>query len=87
MFGLGFSEILIVLCIALIVVGPDQIPELARKLGRMIWQVKHTAEEFRKEVGLSELDFHGDFKEELKELEELHKSDSDMDPVTKPDDS
>ncbi len=59
MFGLGFSEILVILCIALVVVGPDKLPELAQKLGRMIWQVRHTSEEFRKEIGLSELDLRG----------------------------
>lgn len=34
MFGLGFQEVLLILFIALIVVGPGKLPELARALGR-----------------------------------------------------
>jgi sec-independent protein translocase protein TatB len=71
MFGLGFSEIIIILGIALIVVGPDKLPELAQKLGRLIWQIRHTSDEFRKEIGLSELDLVSPIKEELEELKKL----------------
>ncbi|ROR01451.1 Sec-independent protein translocase protein TatB [Desulfosoma caldarium] len=34
MFGLGFQEVLLILFIALIVVGPGKLPDLARALGR-----------------------------------------------------
>lgn len=34
MFGLGFQEVLLILLIALIVVGPGKLPDLARALGR-----------------------------------------------------
>lgn len=33
MFDVGFSEILLIAILALIVLGPDQLPELGRKLG------------------------------------------------------
>lgn len=34
MFGIGFPELLLILVIALIVVGPSKLPDLARSLGR-----------------------------------------------------
>lgn len=34
MFGIGFPELLLILAIALIVVGPSKLPDLARALGR-----------------------------------------------------
>lgn len=34
MFNLGFEELLLILAIALVVVGPSKLPDLARALGR-----------------------------------------------------
>lgn len=34
MFGLGFTEIIVILAIALIFIGPKKLPELAKTLGR-----------------------------------------------------
>ncbi len=36
MFGITFSEILIILVVALVVVGPEQLPKVARTMG-MLW--------------------------------------------------
>lgn len=78
MFGLGFSEILVILALALIVVGPDKLPELAQKLGRIIWQLKHTAEEFRKEIALPPLDLENPLKRDFEDLKKLNQDPSAM---------
>ena len=34
MFGIGIPELIIIMVIALIVIGPSKLPELARALGK-----------------------------------------------------
>ena len=36
MFGLGFLEILLIAALALIFIGPKQLPEVARVIARLI---------------------------------------------------
>ena len=45
MFNLGFTEMLIIGVIALLVVGPKQLPELARQAARMLNELKRATEE------------------------------------------
>lgn len=42
MFGLGLGELLVVLVIALIFLGPDKIPKTARTLGKWVYELKHS---------------------------------------------
>ncbi len=44
MFGIGFPELLLILALALIVVGPDKLPELARSIAKTLVDLKKTAE-------------------------------------------
>jgi Tat protein translocase TatB subunit len=46
MFGIGMQELLIILVIALIVVGPKKLPDLAKSLGRGFAEFKRTADDF-----------------------------------------
>jgi sec-independent protein translocase protein TatB len=87
MFGLGFAEIIVILILALIVVGPDKLPELAQKLGKLIWQVKHTAEEFRKEVGLPDLDIRQSIKKEFDDLKHITSDSTELDDDKKKSDN
>src|SRR5512139_1845482 len=54
MFGLGFGEIVIIAILALILLGPDRLPEAAKQLGRTLREIrKHTddlKEQFEAEV-------------------------------------
>lgn len=44
MFGIGLPEMLLIMALALIVVGPDKLPDLARSLAKGLMELKKTAE-------------------------------------------
>jgi TatA/E family protein of Tat protein translocase len=50
MFGLGFAEILVILVVALLVFGPDRLPELARSLGRGLAEFRRASNDLRRSV-------------------------------------
>jgi sec-independent protein translocase protein TatB len=47
MFGIGFQELLVILVIALIVVGPSKLPDLARALGRGLGEFRRATNEIK----------------------------------------
>ena len=49
MFGVGITEFLFILAIAMIVLGPDRLPEAMGQLGRMVRKLRGWASEFRAE--------------------------------------
>ena len=55
MFGVGLQEMLVIAFVAVLVFGPDRLPDLARQAGRMARQVRsfaHSArDELRSELG------------------------------------
>ncbi len=54
MLGLGFWEIVLIAVIALLVVGPDQLPTLARNLARFINELKRSTDDFKREINNEE---------------------------------
>jgi sec-independent protein translocase protein TatB len=48
MFDLSWSHILIVLIVALVVVGPKDLPKMMRTVGRWVGKARSMADQFRK---------------------------------------
>jgi sec-independent protein translocase protein TatB len=46
-FGIGLGEIMIIALVALIVLGPDKLPEVARSLGRGVAEIRRATEPAR----------------------------------------
>jgi sec-independent protein translocase protein TatB len=50
MFGIDFSEILVIFAIALVVLGPEKLPRLARTIGRWLGRARAMARQFREQL-------------------------------------
>ncbi len=50
MFGVGLPELVVILAVALIVLGPQRLPEVARMLGRAYGQLRRASEEFQNTI-------------------------------------
>ncbi len=48
MLSLGPFEIVVILAVALIFVGPDRLPEVARQVGKVVGQIRRTTDELRR---------------------------------------
>lgn len=55
MFGVGMQEIIVILVVALIVIGPKKLPDLARALGRAIGEFKRAADDLKEDLDLNGL--------------------------------
>ncbi len=55
MFNIGFAELILVLLVAFLVVGPKDLPKVARWLGRMVKKARQLIREIRQEVGWDDL--------------------------------
>lgn len=56
MFGLSWFEFFIILVVALVVIGPDKLPEVARGLARVIRQVQRMVGEVRDSIQMEDLE-------------------------------
>jgi TatA/E family protein of Tat protein translocase len=64
MFGMGMPEILLILAIALIVLGPKKLPEIAKSLGRGIAEFKKATSDFKESIKVD-----NDFKDAKETLQ------------------
>lgn len=74
MFSVGFSELILILIIAYVFVGPEDLPNVARCLGRVVKRIRSLIIELKEETGLEEV---------IKETKEMRK---DIDSAIKDND-
>jgi TatA/E family protein of Tat protein translocase len=77
MFGIGTTELLVILFIILLVFGSKKLPELAKGLGKGINEFKRASQEIQ-----SELDINAPLKETKKETDKTDKAQKKEDENT-----
>jgi TatA/E family protein of Tat protein translocase len=67
MFGIGMPEMILILAIALIVIGPKKLPDLAKSLGRAMNEFKKATREIKDSI-----DVDGDLKDVKQSFDDLN---------------
>ena len=76
MFNIGFTELLFLAALALLLIGPKELPQVARTIGRFLNELKRSADVFKEEINKSTADIKPPrFEDILKE-----KKDDDKKP-------
>jgi sec-independent protein translocase protein TatA len=74
MFGVGFPELVLIMVVALLVLGPQRLPEVARMLGRAYGQLRRASEEFQNTIrqDLAAIEREEDVNRNKAVAQELH---------------
>ena len=74
MFGIGMTELMVIMVIALVVIGPSKLPDLAKALGKGLAEFKKASQEIKESFNLDEeiktikdetMDTINDFKDSI----------------------
>jgi len=80
MFDIGWSELLVIAVVAIVVVGPKELPRMLRTFGRTLGTVRRTANDFRRQFdeALREAEREADLEGTRKSLQSVGKPVTDL---------
>lgn len=77
MFGIGLPELIVIMVVALIIIGPRKLPDLARALGKGMAEFRKATQEIKESLELDE-EIH-DLKRDLADsISGLHEPPEEM---------
>ena len=71
MFGLGLGEVLVLIIVGIIVVGPRKLPTLMRSAGQWISKLRRMSSELRAQSGIDDLIRQEGLEREIQEIRSL----------------
>ena len=80
MFDIGWSEILVIAIVAIVVVGPKELPRMLRTFGKTMGTVRRTANDFKRQFdeALREAEREAGLEETRKSLQSIGKPIADL---------
>lgn len=77
MFGFSFSELVVVVVVALVVMGPKDLPKMLRKLGQWAGKLRRMAADLRAQSGIDEALRSEGLADDLAEIRKLARGELD----------
>ena len=83
MFGIGLPELILILVLGLLVLGPQRLPEVARMVGRAYGQLRRASEDFQRTIrqDIEVIERQEDANRNKAVVEELRERFADFEPV------
>ena len=83
MFGIGLPELIVIMVVALLVVGPSKLPELARSLGKTFQEFRRMADEVKESFEEETADTNHSSEQHTENTDETEQKSGEMDTVKK----
>ncbi|WP_394847970.1 Sec-independent protein translocase protein TatB [Pendulispora brunnea] len=78
MFGMSFGELVVLIVVAIVVIGPKELPKMLGKLGRFAGKMRRMASELRYQSGIDEVLRAEGIQENLTEIRKLARGELDQ---------
>jgi Tat protein translocase TatB subunit len=81
MFGIGLPELIVIMVVALLVVGPSKLPELARSLGRTFQEFRRMADDVKETLEKEPADIETSSEQQAVKKEDAGNGSSDSETL------